>query len=196
MCCAGMKNALMIFYMLILFTFKFPPFLLVLTSCSKTLYTSYKQEKLANVQLSQLTFNGFSFEDVRTIRSQTQASTIAKALGIIVAVFLICYTIDIARLICCSFHCRNDIPQLLEDVQDLLFVFNSASNPLVYAFLKQDIGRELKRFVNALGFEMMLVVNCMVDNLKVKTLCLKRNLISLCHTLNKFHDQDIQGKYM
>ena len=152
MCSAEMRNALRTFYLVILLVFKFPPFLLLLTTCSKTLYTVHEQKKRASVQLSQLKFNGFSPEDMKTFRSHSQAITIAKALGIIVAIFLICYAIDITRLICLKFNCINDIPWTLAQVQDLLFICNSASNPIVYALLKKDISHELKGFVKSLAF--------------------------------------------
>ena len=147
MYCAGMKNAVRIFLTVLLFIFKLPPFLLLFIACSKTLYIAHKQKKRASVQLTQLSFNGFCRQSISTIRCQTQASTFAKALGIIVVIFLICYAIDIARLICYTFHCSKHIPWLVINLQNLLFVFNSASNPIVYAFLKQDICRKLKHFV-------------------------------------------------
>ena len=147
MYCAGMKNAVRTFLTVLLFVFKLPPILLLFIACSKTLYIAHKQKKRASVQLTQLCFNGVCRQRVSTIASQTKASTFAKALGIIVAIFLICYVIDIARLICYTFHCSKRIPWLVVDVEHLLFVFNSASNPIVYAFLKQDICRELKHFV-------------------------------------------------
>ena len=147
MYCAGMKNAVRNFLTVLLFVFKLPPFLLLFTACSRSLYIAQKQKKRKSVQLSQLSFNGLCRQSISTIRSQTQASTFAKALGIIVAIFLICYAIDIGRLVCYTFHCTKYIPWLVVHLQDLLFICNSASNPLVYAFLKQDIRRELKRFV-------------------------------------------------
>ena len=147
MYCAGMKNAVRTFLTVLLFVFKLPPFLLLFVACSKTLYIARKQKKRASVQLTQLSFNGLCRQSVSTIKSQTQASTFAKALGIIVAIFLVCYAIDIARLICYTFHCTKDIPWLIVNLQSLLFLFNSASNPIVYAFFKQDIRRELKNFI-------------------------------------------------
>ena len=147
MYCAGMKNAVRTFLTVLLFVFKLPPFLLLFIACSKTLHIARKQKKRASVHLTQLSFNGLCRQSVSTIKSQTQASTFAKALGIIVAIFLVCYAIDIVRLICYTFHCSKDIPWLVVNLQSLLFLFNSASNPIVYAFLKQDIRRELKIFI-------------------------------------------------
>ncbi|XP_078355449.1 adenosine receptor A2a-like [Oculina patagonica] len=150
MYCAGMRNAVRVFYTVVLFVFRLPPFLLLFSTCSRTLYIAQKQKKRAIVQLNQLKFNGFSRHDLATVRAQNRTCIFAKALGIIVAIFLICYAIDIARLICFTFHCITYIPWIVAHLQDLLFVFNSASNPLVYAFLKQDIRRELKSFVKCL----------------------------------------------
>ena len=144
--CAGMKKAGRHLLTVNLFVFKLPAFLFLLISCLKTLYIAHNQKRKAFVQLSQLKFNGFSPVETKTLRIQTQASTFAKALGIIVAIFLICYAIEVVRLICYTFHCSKYIPYVLVEVQHLLFIFNSASNPFVYAFLKQDIREELKRF--------------------------------------------------
>ena len=145
--CSGMKNGVRNFLTVLLFVFKLPPFLLLFIACSKTLHIARGQKKRASVQLTQLSFNGFCRQSDSTIRSQAQASTFAKALGIIVAIFFICYAIDIARLICFTFQCLKYIPRHASIVQRLLFVFNSASNPIVYAFLKQDIRRELKSVI-------------------------------------------------
>ena len=145
MYCVGMKSYLIFFYMVVLFIFKILPFLLLFATCLKTLHSAHKQKNRIAVQLSQLMFNGFS------CRLHSQASTFAKALGIIVAIFFICYAIDIARLICYTFQCTTHIPWLLVQVQALLFICNSASNPLVYAFLKQDIQQEVKLFLKCLG---------------------------------------------
>ena len=151
MYCAGMKNAVRHFLTVTLFIFKLPSFLLLLTTCLKTLYTAHKQKRQASVRLSQLKFNGFAPKDITTLRLQTQASTFVKALGVIVAIFLICYAIEIARLICYTIHCTKHIPWVLVQVQYLLFICNSASNPFVYAFLKQDIRQEVKRRMKCLG---------------------------------------------
>ena len=147
MYCAGMKAYLNIFYAVVFFAFKLPPYLLLLTACSRTLYITHKQNKYQSIRLSQLRFNGFANEDSKTVRSRGRASTFAKALGIIVAIFLICYAIDIARLLCYTFNCKDYIPWDLVLIQRLLFICNSASNPFVYGFIKQDIRSELKRFL-------------------------------------------------
>ena len=151
MYCAGMKNAVRHFLTVTLFMLKLPSFLLLLTTGLKTLYTAQKQKRQASVRLSQLKFNGFAPKDITTLRLQTQASTFVKALGVIVAIFLICYAIEIVRLICYTIHCTKHIPRVLVQVQYLLFICNSASNPFVYAFLKQDIRQEVKRLMKCLG---------------------------------------------
>ena len=75
------------------------------------------------------------------------------------AIFLVCYAIVIARLICYTFHCLKDIPWLVVvNLQSLLFLFNSLSNSVVYAFLKQDICRQLKHFVQIFAHRHFLQV--------------------------------------
>ena len=75
------------------------------------------------------------------------------------AIFLMCYAIVIARLICYTFHCSKDIPWLVVvNLQSLLFLFNSVSNSVVYAFLKQDICRQLKHFVQIFAHRHFLQV--------------------------------------
>ena len=144
MYCTEMYTSLNIFYAVVLFAFKLPPYVLLFTVCFRTLYVAHRQKKRFSIRLSQLKFNGFSFDDSKCDRSQSRATAFSKALGIIVAVFLTCYAIDMARLLCFSFKCINHIPWNLVYVQRILLICNSASNPFVYSFLKHDIRCELK----------------------------------------------------
>ena len=131
-----------------LFAYKLPSCLLLVTACSRALYITYRQNRRQRILLSQLIFNGFAFDDMKTSGSQGKASTFTKALGIIVAIFSICYAIDIARLLCMTFHWNNHIPTGLVRIQRLLFICISAFDPFIYSFLKQDIWREVKFFIS------------------------------------------------
>ncbi|XP_022792253.1 adenosine receptor A2a-like [Stylophora pistillata] len=129
-----------------LFVYKLPSCLLLITACSRTLYITHRQNKRQRILLSQLLFNGFAFDDMKNSGSQGRATTFSKAFGIIVAIFFICYAIDIARLFCFTFHCISDIPTDLVHTQRLLFICNSAFNPFIYSNMKQDIRKEVKLF--------------------------------------------------
>ena len=131
-----------------LFAYKLPSCLLLVTACSRTLYITSRQNRRQRILLSQLIFNGFAFDDMKTSGSQGKASTFSKALGIIVAIFSIYYAIDIARLLCITFHWNNHIPTDLVRIQRLLFICNSALDPFIYSFLKRDIWREVKFFIS------------------------------------------------
>ncbi|XP_022792238.1 adenosine receptor A2a-like [Stylophora pistillata] len=147
MYCTRMYTLLNIFYAVVLFAFKLPPYLVLFTVCLRTLYIAHRQKNRYSIRLSQLQFNGFSLNDSKCIRLRSRVTLFSEALGIIVFIFLICYAIDIARLLCFSLKCINYITWDVVYVQRILFICNSASNPFIYGFLKRDIRCELKRLI-------------------------------------------------
>ena len=72
-----------------------------------------------------------------------------NAAGFIIAIvvfFLGCYTVVNYLLFCFSFSC-DKVPDKAAQVITFLLIGNSAVNPLVYAFLKNDIKRETRRLI-------------------------------------------------
>ena len=77
------------------------------------------------------------------VKSQEMAST--RVIGVVVAVFVFCYFLDIFDNACYLVMCKLNFALL--DVVSLLMLTNSAVNPVAYAFFKKDIKTELKRLL-------------------------------------------------
>lgn len=78
----------------------------------------------------------------RNSRDERKPSSI-KMLILIIFIFVLCHVGGNYRCFCSVFNLCV-VPDCIRKVIELLFVFNSAINPLVYAFLKKDIKREMK----------------------------------------------------
>lgn len=68
-----------------------------------------------------------------------------KVFGLVVLFFVLCWMLSAYRHFCqyLSLKCRDSFELAL--ISRLLMVLNSAINPFIYAFLKEDIKRELKK---------------------------------------------------
>ena len=93
------------------------------------------------VLVMQLNFN-HRIRHSRVFKPQEAAST--KVVGSVVAVFIICYIINIYDNACIMKLWKRS--ETLVYVVTLLRLTNSAVNPVAYAFFKKDIKRALKRF--------------------------------------------------
>ena len=62
----------------------------------------------------------------------------------LVVFFLICYSVVNYLVLCITFSCLLSDSTSAGQILHLLLVLNSAVNPLVYAFLKRDIRRQIK----------------------------------------------------
>ena len=77
-----------------------------------------------------------------------QESASVKVVGCVVAMFIICYAVNIYHNVCLLGLCK--VPDAFREhkIALLLKVLNSAANPIAYAFFKKDIKKELKRFLS------------------------------------------------
>ena len=73
----------------------------------------------------------------------------AKMIGIVVAVCLVCYLWNVLYII--SLLVGSSFPLRVADVVSVFVVFNSAVNPVAYAFHKREIKRELRRLFRNRG---------------------------------------------
>ena len=75
----------------------------------------------------------------------------ARLIHALVVVFMICYTAQALSSLCSSFTvCLEFQPdKAVRYTLALLLLANSAANPIVYAFLKRDVKRELMRIFRA-----------------------------------------------
>ena len=66
----------------------------------------------------------------------------------LVALFFGCYIVVTCFVLCFSFKFSCRLSDNAGQIVTLLFVLNSAAvNPLVYAFLKKDIKRQIKKLI-------------------------------------------------
>ena len=94
---------------------------------------------------SQLAFNHGPKSDAKTIiRSGPESRAASKMTVTIIFFFVICYVVENYKCFCIVFSmCKTTAT--LGQVIDLLFVINSAANPVAYAFLKRDVKTVLRR---------------------------------------------------
>ena len=87
--------------------------------------------------------NSVKIMGVRNVGIKTSTVRLVTALVII---FIACYGLEIRASICTYFNLCNVSDHELA-ATNLLLLANSTLNPLVYAFLKEDIKRESKAFL-------------------------------------------------
>ena len=92
---------------------------------------------------AQLRFNHSPKCSSTVLKSSPESKAAAKMTVAIVFFFIICYIFENYKCFCIVFGmCRSTAT--LEQVVDLLFVINSAANPVAYAFLKRDVRTALQ----------------------------------------------------
>lgn len=103
--------------------------------------------------LNQIRYNLATQEtNPNTNRHTEKKSASAKIVIFIISLFVLCHVGGNYRCFCFVFKICV-VPEALRKVIHVLFVVNSAVNPLVYAILKKDMKRELKQ----IGFDKCLV---------------------------------------
>ena len=87
-----------------------------------------------------------------TNRYTEKKSSSVKIIILIISLFVLCHVGGNYRCFCFVFKICV-VPEDLRKVIHILFVTNSAANPLVYAILKKDMKRELRK----MGFDKCLI---------------------------------------
>ena len=95
-----------------------------------------------NVKLSKTGTTWFSRASQQNKRERKSESSSIAVVGAVISLFVLCWSFDTVISFCTKLDlCK--IERRLFRVADLMIYANSAVNPLVYAFLKKDIKREL-----------------------------------------------------
>ena len=93
--------------------------------------------------LAQIRFNLKPQENIQTIKKQGEKKTSVKMIVLIILLFVLCHIGGNYRCFCFVFKlCVAS--ENLKKVIHVLFIMNSAVNPLVYAVLKKDMKNELE----------------------------------------------------
>ena len=90
-----------------------------------------------------ITANSLKIKEIRNVG--LKASTV-RLVSVLVAIFTTCYGIGFYVLLCYTFNICS-VSEPIQVICRLLLLANSTLNPLVYAFLKEDIKRESKAFL-------------------------------------------------
>ena len=90
-----------------------------------------------------ITANSLKIKEIRNVG--LKASTV-RLITVLVAIFTTCYGIRFYVLLCYNFKICS-VSEPIRVIIRLLLLANSTLNPLVYAFLKEDIKRETNAFL-------------------------------------------------
>ena len=130
-----------------IFLFVVVPTVLLLTAHFHILLIARKLSLQMRALMKQVRFNmtanSLKTKEIRNVG--LKASTV-RLVSVLVAIFTTCYGIGFYVLLCYTFNICS-VSEPIQVISRLLLLANSTLNPLVYAFLKEDIKRETKAFL-------------------------------------------------
>ena len=130
-----------------IFLFVVVPTVLLLTAHFHILLIARKLSLQMRTLMKQVRFNmtanSLKTKEIRNVG--LKASTV-RLVSVLVAIFTTCYGIRFYVLLCYFFKICS-VSEPIRVINRLLLLANSTLNPLVYAFLKEDIKRETKAFL-------------------------------------------------
>ena len=130
-----------------IFLFVVLPTVLLLTAHFHILLIARKLSLQMRTLMKQVRFNitanSLKIKEIRNVG--LKASTV-RLVSVLVAIFTTCYGIGFYVLLCYTFNICS-VSEPIQVISRLLLLANSTLNPLVYAFLKEDIKRESKAFL-------------------------------------------------
>ena len=135
------ENTVHTFKILRVFVFQLTPCLSLLLATIQMFYIAHKHSKKMATIATQLQFNHPN--SYKKPKDGFDISS-AKFIGVVVFVMVLCYTSD-SYLDLLSYFSTFRKTTDTEYVICLLYITNSAVNPLAYALFKQDIKKEVKR---------------------------------------------------
>ena len=141
----GVKT--LIFYIIYIFLFVVLPTVLLLTAHFHILLIARKLSLQMKALMKQVRFNitanSLKIKEIRNVG--LKASTV-RLVSVLVTIFTACCGIGLYVFLCYTFKiCFVSKHTLL--IYRLLLLVNSTMNPLVYAFLKEDIKKDSKAFL-------------------------------------------------
>ena len=136
-----------IFDIIYIFLFVVVPTVLLLTAHFHILLIARKLSLQMRTLMKQVRFNITANSlKIREIRNVGLKASTVRLVSVLVAIFIACCGIRLHVLLCFTFKiCFVSKHTLV--IYRLLLLVNSTMNPLVYAFLKEDIKRESKAFL-------------------------------------------------
>lgn len=86
--------------------------------------------------------------------TRTREGSSAKVVFIVVVFYILTYSIDIYDAISCSVFSSCNTPNFRIYMFRSFWIFNSAVNPIAYAFLKRDMRKELNSLLRVLSMKL------------------------------------------
>ena len=124
--------------------FNLLPSVFLILACGRMYFIVRRHNRNAETVMAQLNFN--EPPQHRTKYRRKQESTSLRMICAIVFIFVLSYMLDLYHTVCFAFDVCT-VQTISDDVNTLLVLVNSASNPIVYTFLKKDVKRELRSLV-------------------------------------------------
>ena len=123
--------------------FEFSPCIMLIICVGSMVHIVLKQDRAARMLANELRFN-------HRVPFKTHEKATVKIMGIVVGLFLLCYGVFIRCTIVYAVYSAK-----CEDgaFKTPSLVLNSAVNPFVYALLKRDIKKELKKVTYVVTFK-------------------------------------------
>ena len=141
----GVKT--LIFDIIYILLFVVLPKVLLLTAHFHILLIARKLSLQMRALMKQVRFNITANSlKIREIRNVGLKASTVRLVSVLVAIFTACYGIRLYVLLCLDFKICF-VSKHTRVIYKLLLLVNSTMNPLVYAFLKEDIKRESKAFL-------------------------------------------------
>ena len=130
-----------------IFLFVVVPTVLLLTAHFHILLIARKLSPQMRALMKQVRFN-MTANSLKTkeIRNVGPKASTVRLVSVLVAIFTTCYGIRFYVLLCYNFKICS-VSEPIRVINRLLLLANSTLNPLVYAFLKEDIKRETNAFL-------------------------------------------------
>ena len=130
-----------------IFLFLVVPTVLLLTAHFHILLIARKLSLQMRTLMKQVRFN-MTANSLKTkeIRNVGLKESTVRLVSVLVAIFITCYGIRFYVLLCYTFKICS-VSEPIRVISRLLLLANSTLNPLVYAFLKEDIKRETNAFL-------------------------------------------------
>ena len=130
-----------------LFDFAFFEILpMVLLSCTtvRIFHIARKRARETSVQIKQLSFNRREARGPEDTSTNTRRTTSIRVIGVAVGVFLVCYINDVCYTILYQLRDGKNKTNAYRYILNLLYIANSAINPVSYALFKRDIREAMK----------------------------------------------------
>ena len=128
--------------------FQLIPSVLFVFVTGRLCYIARDISRKESLLLAQIRFNVSPQQNVPTVKKHREKTASVKMIVLIILLFVLCHVGGNYRCFCFVFKlCVAS--ENLKNVIHVLFIMNSAVNPLVYAVLKKDMKNELKKM--ALG---------------------------------------------